>query len=113
MASLDTRHNHDLWAPRAEGPSANALRQRRWRQRPNAALNADILPHRVEIRSASDINGDSTVYQPLFESRVTVSTIQMCELAGRLESGRVTLDDLALASRLIIALVKHLPADGS
>jgi hypothetical protein len=37
----------------------------------------------------------------------------MCGLAARLESGITIGDDLALASRLIMELVRRLPADSA
>jgi hypothetical protein len=44
---------------------------------------------------------------------VTVSTVDMCALSARLAAGRVTVDDLQIAGRLIWALVHLLPADSS
>jgi hypothetical protein len=42
-----------------------------------------------------------------------ISTIEMCALGARLKSGTVTLDDLRLADRLIMALVRLLPRDST
>jgi hypothetical protein len=39
--------------------------------------------------------------------------IEMCALGARLKSGTVTLDDLRLADRLIMALVRLLPRDST
>jgi len=45
--------------------------------------------------------------------RHAISTPEMCGLAGRLSSGRVTLADLQLAEKLIMALVNRLPPDST
>jgi len=44
---------------------------------------------------------------------VTVTTIEMCALAARIGDGRASPGDLALAERLIMALVDRLPADSA
>ena len=88
------------------------MRQRRWRARRKA--NGGTLPH-VEVRgNINDINRYNQVDCVTHERRsVTISTIDMCGLAARLESGSVTGDELALASRLIIELVCRLPPDST
>ena len=42
-----------------------------------------------------------------------ITTVEMCALAGRLTSDNVTEADLQLAGRLILMLVRRLPADAS
>ena len=53
---------------------------------------------------------DST--EPLAAGRV-IDTAEMAGLAGRLEAGRASPEDLRVAGRLVMALVHRLPADGS
>lgn len=66
----------------------NALRQKRFRERRKRAKSVTVE------RNATPI-----------------STIEMCALGARLNSGTVTLDDLRLADRLIMALGRLLPRD--
>jgi hypothetical protein len=68
----------------------NALRQKRFRQRRKQAAVTQI-----------ERNG------------TPISTIEMCALGSRLKSGTVTLDDLRMADRLIMALVCLLPRDST
>jgi hypothetical protein len=69
--------------------TTGAARQRRFRERrrqPTVTDNqAGVTPNRYAI------------------------TIEMCALSGRLSSGSVTDDDLELAGRLILHLVRRLP----
>jgi len=51
--------------------------------------------------------------QKEINASVTVSTVEMCGLAARLESGRATAEDIGMAGRLVLALVKLLPADSA
>jgi hypothetical protein len=44
---------------------------------------------------------------------VTVTTEEMCGLAGRLGAGRATVEDLHLAERLLLALMQLLPPDSA
>jgi hypothetical protein len=44
---------------------------------------------------------------------VAISTIDMCALASRVTTDRVTIEDLQLAERLIMELVRRLPADSA
>jgi hypothetical protein len=64
-----------------------ALRSRRYRTRKSGN----------EINASVTVNGKS------------IDTIAMCALAGRLSAGRVTVEDLDIASRLITHLVYRLP----
>jgi hypothetical protein len=43
---------------------------------------------------------------------VTVTTVEMAALAGRLGVGRVTVEDLKLAERLILRFMQALPTNG-
>jgi hypothetical protein len=54
-------------------------------------------------------NGSVT---PLVRLEVTITTIQMSALAGRLSDGCVTRDDLDLAARLVMAFAGQYPRDG-
>jgi hypothetical protein len=63
-------------------------RSRRYRQKRKAAVTAAV------------------------PSGVTVSTVEMAGLAGRLSAGTVTAEDLRMASRLVLALMTMLPPNG-
>ena len=67
-----------------------ALRQKRFRQRRKWAASVTV-----------ERNG------------TPITTIEMCGLASRLADGRATMDDLRLADRLIMALVRMLPRDST
>ena len=77
--------NKDVTAP---------LRARRYRQNKNA----------------KETNANVTV-RP--NAGVTVSTPEMCSLAARLGDGRVTVEELRLAERIIMAFVNMLPPDST
>ena len=44
---------------------------------------------------------------------VTVTTVDMCALADRLETGAVTAAEMKLAAKLVMALVDRLPEDSA
>jgi len=68
------------------------------RKDPTAALR--VRRYRAKKRNES---------KPVF----TVSTVDMCRLAGRVGAGTATAAELQLAERLIMALVHRLPADST
>jgi hypothetical protein len=70
----------------------DALRARRYRHKKNGK----------EFKAAVTVRRDSGA---------VISTPEMCALAARLGDGRATPGDLAMAERLIVALVNMLPPD--
>ena len=50
---------------------------------------------------------------PKQRNGVTIGTVEMCALAGRLNVGDVTPAELQLAIRLLLMLVRRLPADAA
>jgi hypothetical protein len=71
-----------------------ALRARRYRSR----------------KKSNEINTNVTVDAPAGR---LISASEMCSPAARVSSGRVTVEDLQLAERTIIAPVDRLPPDSS
>jgi hypothetical protein len=58
-------------------------------------------------------NGSLTAcVEPFVRMEVTMTTVQMSALAGRLSDGCVTRDDLDLAARLVMAFAGQYPRDG-
>jgi len=76
----------------------NAERRRRYRQR----RSVTVRPPAVTEAVTSEV-----------DAGVTVDTVTMCGLAGCLGTGRVTADDLQMASRLVLAFAMSLPAGSS
>jgi hypothetical protein len=75
----------------------NADRQRRFRNKIKAAVTP---PERQSVTAAA-----LTV--------TVIGTPEMCALAARLTSGTITLNDLRLADKLIMALVDRLPPNST
>jgi hypothetical protein len=81
-------------------------------------MNASVTVLRPKDRTAAERSKRyrrkrKVVTAATAQNSVTVTTVEMCALAGRLGAGRVTAEDLRVAERLILALVHRLPADST
>jgi hypothetical protein len=72
---------------------------------PHPTKSRDGRPARRRYRRRQKANGIS--------AGVTVTTVDMCALADRLEAGAVTAAEMKLAAKLVMALVDRLPEDSA
>ena len=74
-------------------------------ERTDCAFDPNGCPARRRYRRRQKANGIS--------AGVTVTTVDMCALADRLEAGAVTAAEMKLAAKLVMALVDRLPEDSA